>query len=302
MYPWRFSWKRLAGIAQLVGSLLFMVGCAAHTSIEIVTETPVQTARYLPTITTISPTSSIGESTIKIPDSSGMDIRQTLQTSTPFNFSPSQTPENLSVFEICSPLSIHSLEELPEIISDPYHPPPTGKEERHQGVDFSYYRRGDRLSIRGVGVQSVLAGRVAMALSETFPYGNVVIVESPRDLLPANQSRDLGVGIGESLYILYAHFENSPEVRSGQEIAACQPLGEVGLSGNAGVPHLHIETRIGPSGTEFHGMRFYDTHATQEEKDTYLLWRINGVYRHFNPMDLLLYQLSPQTGETTNAR
>jgi len=67
----------------------------------------------------------------------------------------------------------------------------------------------------------------------------------------------------------------------------------VGMSGNAGVPHLHIETRIGPAGARFSGMRFYDTLATQQERDNYLLWRTSGVYRHFNPMDLLLYQLSP---------
>lgn len=292
MCPWRFFLKRLAGSAPLLGFLLFM-GCAAHPSVGRVVESPLPASENMPLSTIISPTSSSGESTVILPEPIGVDIQPVIKTSTPHNFSPTQTTENLPVFEICSPLSIHSREELPEIISDPYHPPPPGKEERHQGVDFSYYRRGDRLSIRGVGVQSVLTGRVVMALSETFPYGNVVIVEATQDSLPADLARDLEIAPGESLYVLYAHLENSPEIGLGEKVTACQPLGEVGMSGNAGVPHLHIETRIGPSGARFQGMRFYDTRATQEEKDNYLLWRTSGVYRHFNPMDLLLYQLSP---------
>ncbi len=294
MFPWWFSWKRLAGLALLIGLLLITVGCAASSSVEMVIETPVQAVKIAPLPVTMIPTSSsIREPTVIPPDPVGIDIHQVVQTSTPFHFSPTQSPEIQPVFEICSPLSIHPLEELPEIISDPYHPPPPGKEERHQGVDFSYYRRGDRLSIRGVGVQSVLAGTVAMALAETFPYGNVIIVETTQDSLAADLAGDLEIASGESLYVLYAHLENSPEIGLGEKVTACQPLGKVGMSGNAGVPHLHIETRIGPSGTHFQGMRFYDTRATQEEKDNYLLWRTSGVYRHFNPMDLLLYQLSP---------
>jgi hypothetical protein len=33
-------------------------------------------------------------------------------------------------------------------------------------------------------VQSVLAGTVAISLVEKFPYGNMVIVETPGDQLP----------------------------------------------------------------------------------------------------------------------
>jgi murein DD-endopeptidase MepM/ murein hydrolase activator NlpD len=121
----------------------------------------------------------------------------------------------------------------------------------------------------------------------------VIIVETLQELLPVDLAQYLGINPGEALYVLYAHLENPPEVESGQQVTACQPLGAVGMSGNAGVPHLHIETRIGPAGARFSGMRFYDTLATQQERDNYLLWRTSGVYRHFNPMDLLLYQLSP---------
>jgi hypothetical protein len=39
-------------------------------------------------------------------------------------------------------------------------------------------------------------------------------------------------------------------------------------------------------------MRFYDTRATQEEMDNYVLWRTSGVFRHFDPMVLLSYNLT----------
>lgn len=190
-------------------------------------------------------------------------------------------------FKICSPLEIHPLQELEEIISDPYNPPPAGREERHHGVDFSYYRFGERLSIQGVGVQSALAGRVSASLADSFPYGNVVIVETPAVNLPGGWLERLGAAEGESLYMLYAHMQDSPQVSLGDPVTACQSLGAVGMSGNAGIAHLHLETRLGPPGAVFAQMQYYDTRATREQRETYELWRTSGVFRHINPMDLL---------------
>jgi len=138
----------------------------------------------------------------------------------------------------------------------------------------------------GEPVQSALPGVVASVLNDNYPYGNMVMVETRReDLLPELVSR-LQIPEGESLYLLYAHLNLPPLVRLGQPVEACQPLGEVGMSGNTDIPHLHLETRLGPAGTIFESMRFYDTRATQEEMDNYKLWRTSGVFRHFDPMDL----------------
>src|SRR4030067_285611 len=52
---------------------------------------------------------------------------------------PAPTQPLEPAFLMCSPLALHPLEELPEIIGDPYNPPPPGREERHHGVDFGYY-------------------------------------------------------------------------------------------------------------------------------------------------------------------
>jgi len=196
-------------------------------------------------------------------------------------------------YHVCSPLEIHPLEELPEIISDPYHPPPMGKDERHQGVDFSYYQRGERSSIQGVGVQSILAGKVAASIPNSFPFGNLVIVETPGSDLPDWLRFQLGITASESLYVMYAHLDETPLVSRGQSIQQCQLIGKVGKSGNAGIAHLHLETRIGPYGSFFSTMAYYLADTTPEERDNYVLWRMSGVFRHFDPMRLLVPILSP---------
>lgn len=219
-----------------------------------------------------------------------LDTPTATEAPTPMVNSSQTAPAATDVpsFELCSPLEIHSLQELPDIISDPYNPPPPGREERHHGVDFSYYRRGERLSIQGVGVQSVLSGNVAAALAGSFPYGNIVIIETLGADLPEGWDERLGLAAGESLYILYAHLEEAPLVDPGETVGVCQPLGTVGMSGNAGIAHLHLETRRGPSGAVFAEMQYYDTRASESAQQNYELWRTSGVFRHFNPMDLLL--------------
>ena len=223
--------------------------------------------------------------------------KPTIEISIPFPPSPSPlspvTPSPLPTasFSLCSPLAPHPLSEIPEIVSGLYAPPPPGKEEeRHHGVDFSYYRRGDRESILGAGVQSVLSGRVVASLNDSFPYGNMVIIETPSEALSLPLRQSLEDLDGESLYLLYAHLDQPPLVTLGEEVQVCQALGQVGKSGNAGVAHLHLETRLGPPGAVFTGMQFYDTRASDEERENYLLWRISGVYHHFDPMRLLLWQ------------
>lgn len=141
--------------------------------------------------------------------------------------------------------------------------------------------------MQGEPIQSILPGVVAAALHDLYPYGNMVMVETSREMLPSQVMNLLGFQPGESLYVLYAHMDSSPAVAIGDVVDACQPLGEVGMTGNAELPHLHLETRLGPAGSVFESMRYYDTRATLEELATYELWRTSGVYRHFDPMILL---------------
>jgi murein DD-endopeptidase MepM/ murein hydrolase activator NlpD len=201
--------------------------------------------------------------------------------------------QNAAPLVVCSPLTGIDLIELPEIISSPYDPPPPGKEDRHHGIDFAFYRRGDKTSIQGTGVQALLPGVVVMALEDSFPYGNVVIVESSLAMVPTGSKDKLDFREGESLFSLVAHLEDIPLVEVGQDVAACQLLGTVGKSGNAGVAHLHLETRLGPSGIVFDSMGFYLAESNQREKENYLRWRISGEFRHFNPLTLLVPSVPP---------
>ncbi len=194
-------------------------------------------------------------------------------------------------FAICTPIQDHPLDQLRLIVSDPYRPPKGKSDARHHGVDFSYYRYGDRDTIQGVGVQAVLPGKVAAALVDSYPFGNLVMIETEVELLPVDLSERLGAQPGESLYLLYAHMEGAPLMRIGDQTDACQLFGAVGKSGNAVEPHLHLETRLGPAGTVFSAMGEYFAGASEAERAAYRLWRTSGVYRHLDPMLLLNYAL-----------
>jgi len=138
----------------------------------------------------------------------------------------------------------------------------------------------------------VLSGWIAAALDGTFPYGSFVIVETPADFIPPDLRTALKMDSDESLYSLYAHLQDqSLKVRLGQEVSSCQILGFVGRTGNTKAPHLHFETRIGPQGARFMGMSNFVDSATQEERKNYRIWRIGGLYNHFDPMNLLSYGL-----------
>ena len=92
---------------------------------------------------------------------------------------PSATP--VPEFQICSPFYEIERSNLYKIISVRYRPPPQGVDERHQGVDFVFHRlAGVDHTILGVEIQSILPGRIAASVVNSFPYGNMVIVRDSR--------------------------------------------------------------------------------------------------------------------------
>jgi len=276
----------------VIGAALLITGCSLVSGGGIEeTATP----NLAPTITQPSPAKIITPAVTPAGGQGSLSATPTLKGAVNLPQLEAEPTSTLQIvksteapFRICSPLSIHPIEELREIISDPYHPPPPGHEERHQGVDFSYYRRGERLTIQGVGVQSVFPGRVAASIQDKFPYGNMVIIETPRDTLPLELRSQLQIPEGESLYTLYAHMDKSPLVSLDEQVAACQALGEVGKSGNAAEPHLHLEMRLGPASHTFLSMAYYGTRDSEEERNAYVLWRTSWQFRHFDPMSVLI--------------
>jgi murein DD-endopeptidase MepM/ murein hydrolase activator NlpD len=214
--------------------------------------------------------------------------------------------------EICSPLEGISLEELgrPDLLKNPFDPPRPGFDSGHHGADFAYWSRGERTTMLGLPVYAVLAGRVAGVILDRYPYGNAVIIETSLDTLPTGwmeagpiptpgpttvpdpslycpAGADFGeTGPGRSLYLLYAHMQEAPLVGVGKTIACGEQLGQVGTTGKSVNPHLHLETRVGPSGVIFAGMAHYDNAATNEEMAAYCVWRVSGLFAMFNPLDL----------------
>jgi len=259
----------------LILAPLIFTACSAVTP-EQAQPSPSQTGNVTPSVITPHVTATHTPNPTPTPDE--------VITATPTT-KPAATPT--VIVALCSPLEIHPLAELPEIIGDRYDPPRPGREERHHGIDFGYYHYQERDSTLGEPVQSVLAGRVATVLTGQYPYGNMVIVETKVSDIPAELGDEIEIPAGQSLYILYAHLDQPPEVSLGDQVAACQSLGVVGMSGNTDIPHLHLETRWGPPNQVFESMRFYDTRATQAEMDAYILWRTSGVFQHFDPLYLL---------------
>ncbi|HEY61025.1 MAG TPA: M23 family metallopeptidase [Anaerolineae bacterium] len=220
-------------------------------------------------------------------------LTQEISPSSTMSGKKSVTPQPTeSLLKICSPLAEHDIGALMGIISAPYDPPSPGRDERHQGVDFAYYRDGIRDSIGGEGVDFILDGVIAYIQTDRLPYGNMVIVETKFDQLFPGVTELFGIEPTQSLYHLYAHLQAPPRFQVGETVKCGEQLGIVGKSGyNIANPHLHLEVRIGSQNTSFDPMAFYDTQATKEEQSSYLFWRTSGVYKHQDPMKLFEFAL-----------
>jgi murein DD-endopeptidase MepM/ murein hydrolase activator NlpD len=204
---------------------------------------------------------------------------------------PSLEPE--PVYDMCSPLEDHTIVDLLEIVSFPFDPPPEGKDTGHHGVDFAYYRRGDRLSILGVPIQSVLPGKAAAVILNRAPYGYMLIIESLLEDISPGLRAHIGIEDGESLYLLYAHMDSLPFVEVGDLVGCGEIVGEVGNTPPewSSAPHLHFEARIGPPGATFESMAFYTKTASPEEMEAYRRWRMSGEFRLIDPLELLVLGL-----------
>jgi murein DD-endopeptidase MepM/ murein hydrolase activator NlpD len=203
-----------------------------------------------------------------------------------------------------------AFEDLANRIANPYLPPETGSDMPHQGIDLADPGKG-QIAVAGLPVQAVLPGQVAMLLTDRFPYGNAVLVETRLDASPAAWLAALGLPEPvptlafipaltcpqpeslpdwntevRSLYLLYAHMRDAPTLQVDEEVSCGQTLGAIGDSGNALNPHLHLEARIGPAGVRFGSLAHYDTSATPEEMTNYCTWRVSGWFQHFDPLRL----------------
>ena len=137
---------RLPQRLALLGVILMLVACqksesdstggggADTSNLSAMTVEPRATPSMAPRKgSTIRPT--------KDPSKATQPARSTKPSPIPKNEAP-PTP-----FKICSPLADTPLDDLSQIIADPYRPPPPGSELRHHGVDFAYFHRFNRAAI-----------------------------------------------------------------------------------------------------------------------------------------------------------
>jgi hypothetical protein len=226
--------------------------------------------------------------------------------------SPTHTPiPEASDFQICSPLAGVEPSKLNEAVSNPFFPPAPGSDAPHHGVDLAHYGQ-NQVALPGLPVLAVMDGRVAGVISDRFPYGNAVILETPLDDLPeelliflpdidplptitasltcpserVEMDWDLD---SRSLYLLYAHLQQEPDFQPGEEVRCGDVIGAIGDSGNALNPHLHLEMRVGPSGAHIPSMSHYHPGAATHEMSAYCTWRISGYFQMFDPMIMFSY-------------
>ena len=248
------------------------------------------------------------------------EILSTFQSNTTL---PLPTSTGLPNLQVCSPLQDIPLDQAPSLVSNPYHPPPPGSDDPHHGVDLAVSLPNNAVAVSGHPVQAALRGKVAAVINDRFPYGNAVIIETPLEDAPAEwwqpaqipataptieyrsaltcpsaaqqqQRNESSGGTGvpidstrRSLYVLYAHLLQPVAMNIDDAVACGQVFGAVGSSGNALNPHLHFETRVGPSGMTFTSMAHYDNSATSGEMSSYCLWRINGLFQLVDPLKVL---------------
>ncbi len=192
---------------------------------------------------------------------------------------------------ICSPLAIQPLDKFNLIITQPFIMPRvmddgSYKDSGHHGLDIGFITRGKQ-KFTGSPVLAAIDGKVVTVIHNRPPYGDMVMLETPYEHIPAKLITDLKIITGDSLYTVYGHLQNIQPLTDGQEVKCGHQIAETGLTGMTDGPHLHFETRWGPPHASFPVMAYYINNVTEEEVKYYTIWRMSGKYQLFDPFKLL---------------
>jgi murein DD-endopeptidase MepM/ murein hydrolase activator NlpD len=256
-----------------------------------------------------------GEGIVSLPTITAHSLPPTHHQSTASPTPPTQPTQPVATStlpaapQVCSPLDGVSVNDLSSRIVNPFHPPRPGSDDPHQGVDLADLFPGSGVARAGLRVRAVLAGRVASVIHDRFPYGNAILVETPLEGIPAGWLTALQVPTPaptpsarsaltcptpqapqvwnltqRSLYLIYAHMQQTPGLQLGEAVSCGEELGAIGGSGNALNPHLHLEARVGPAGADFASMAHYDSSASPQEMRAYCAWRVSGLFQLIDPM------------------
>ncbi len=261
-----------------------------------------------------------------VPQNGNNEIQDTILTTSTLEAPPTETsvpsatplpatptPELMNF--VCSPLDGETLSSITEILTQEFIKPRPGIDDGHHGLDFAFYRRNERIGIEGLEVKAALKGKIAAVINDRWPYGNAVIIETPLKMInpellaliqppslepTVNPDPRVNCPQGElpfsinsedrSLYLLYGHLLNPLSQLVGEEVECGQTIGEVGNTGYSSNPHLHFETRIGPSGASFESMAYYTVQSTTEERYNWCVWRVSNLFQLFDPTILFTTQ------------
>lgn len=180
----------------------------------------------------------------------------------------------------------------------------------HHGVDFAFWSYKDWKTPEGLQLDTALDGVVAGTVTDRFPYGYMIMIETPINQLPMQLIEKLGdISLKQpldlrnasltcpaieaisaqdlSLYTIYAHMEEPATLKPGDTVHCGDPIGKIGNTGDSSNAHLHLEMRVGPSGLRFDQMSHYSGDITETERYNYCAWRISGVYQIIDPLLVL---------------
>ena len=208
-----------------------------------------------------------------------------------------------------------ALTDLSQIISYkyyvkyPFSEGPTN-DKNHPAVDLGFYHFKEYNTDIGHPIQAFLPGKVVEALDNRYPYGNMILIETPltdispdliakikiptpysdaeiktRSTCQPDQSQISWSQTDKSIYILYAHMQNPSALKAGDAVSCGEVIGAVGATGHAvaGNEHLHLEIREGPSDAKFGVIADYDASATTEERYNYCIWALSEVFQPIDP-------------------
>ena len=224
------------------------------------------------------------------------------------------TPTTEMAMQVCSPLQGIVREKLKGITSNPWVAPLPYVEniDRHPAIDFSFYHFEGYNTFANFPIQSILPGKVILIEDNRFPYGYMVLIETPLsqvdpaflpsipqptqlppsiyttdDRCPVDGKKVTNDPSLKSIYVLYAHLSSLPLVKNGESVSCGELIGYAGKTGNAAEEHLHLEIRIGPSNALFNSIASYHSSITPEERYNYCIWSISGVFQAVDPAILL---------------
>lgn len=227
---------------------------------------------------------------------------------------PTATPLPL-VSGACSPLQAIDLSDLRLITSNPFifkYPFSEGPDgdKNHPAVDLGFYSFKGLTTDDNHPIQALLPGTVAAIANNRFPYGNMVMIETPLDSLSPDLIKQLQIGksfsddeiktrsacqpdqtriswsaSSKSIYTLYAHMKNPPTLQLGDQVQCGEVIGAIGATGNSSVSieHLHLEVRVGPANAKFATISAYGADSTDEERYNYCIWALSEVFLPVNP-------------------